>query len=59
LKNWNLFRDLFAQKEGLSQHLSNFSSVRNSVKHNREINEVESKLGEASIIWLARTLGIS
>jgi CheY-like chemotaxis protein len=59
LKNWNLFSELFAHKEGLSQHFNNFSSVRNSVKHNREMNEVESKLGEASIIWFSRTLGIS
>ena len=59
LKNWNLFQDLFLQKEGLSQHFKNFSNIRNSVKHNRSMNEVEVKLGEASIIWLARTLEIS
>lgn len=59
LKNWNLFQELFAHKEGLSEHFKNFSSARNSVKHNREMNEVEAKLGEASIIWFSRTLGIS
>lgn len=59
MKNWNLFQNIFINKEFLNHHFAYFSNVRNSVKHNRSMNDAETKLGEASIIWFSRALEIS
>jgi DNA-binding response OmpR family regulator len=56
--NWDLFQNFFLNKEYMSQHFQILNSARNSVKHNRSMDDVEIKLAEASIMWFYRSLGI-
>jgi predicted transport protein len=56
LKNWNLFEDIFGSKEQLDKHFKNFKEYRNSIKHARQMTNVEKKEGEASIEWIMQSV---
>lgn len=56
LKNWNSFEDVFGSKEQLDKHFKNFKEYRNSIKHARQMTNVEKKEGEASIEWIMQSV---
>jgi hypothetical protein len=56
LKNWSYFEEFFGRKSELQRHMSAYSKLRNSVKHNRESSDIEQQLGKAAMTWLDRIL---
>ncbi len=58
LKNWNSFADIFVSKAETEKHFANFNTYRNAIKHNRPMNNIERKQGEASMEWLVEVLKI-
>ena len=52
LSNWELFGKFFGSKGQVEQHFRAFKNYRNAIKHNRDLNEVDKRNGEASILWL-------
>lgn len=56
LKNWPLFEDTFGSKDQLEKHFKNLKDYRNSVRHAREMTNVQKKEGEASVEWLWQIL---
>lgn len=52
LKNWNLFEETFGSKSEVEKHFLNLKEYRNALKHNRVMNNVEKKQGEASFEWI-------
>lgn len=54
--NWADFEPVFRNKAELERHLGAFRRYRNSVMHNREIDEVARMNGEAAILWLRRAI---
>lgn len=52
LKNWGGFEELFKMKDELQRHISAYRTIRNCVQHNRIPTEIETKNGEAAILWL-------
>lgn len=49
--NWALFVGIFQSRSELNKHFLAIKNYRNSIKHNREMNEVEKKNGEAAVLW--------
>ncbi len=58
LKNWNLFEEVFGSKEELDTHFKSLKSLRNPVKHVRDIDEVDKAKGKAGLLWLEKCLRI-
>ncbi len=56
LTNWELFGRYFGSKGQVEQHFRAFKNYRNSIKHNRDLNEVDKRNGEAAILWLENIL---
>jgi len=54
--NWNLFADTFKSKSEVEKKFVNFKEYRNIVKHNREMESVVKKEGEAAIEWFDKLL---
>lgn len=55
-KNWSLFEDILGSKEQVDKHFKNLKEFRNSIKHNRKLNDLETAEGKISIEWLTRAL---
>lgn len=53
---WPKFQDKFANKETLFAKFGQLAELRNSIAHNRTVDEVTRKEGEASIIWFRQVL---
>ena len=49
--NWILFASVFQSRGELTKHFLALKNYRNSIKHNREMNVVEKKNGEAAVLW--------
>lgn len=49
--NWTLFSDVFQSRGELEKHFLALKNYRNSIKHNRDMNAVEQKNGEAAVLW--------
>jgi hypothetical protein len=49
--NWNMFQDVFKSKEILSSRFIQLSTLRNSIRHSREVTNIEKLDGEAAIAW--------
>jgi hypothetical protein len=56
LKNWQLFEETFKSKFEVEKRLIAFKDFRNAVKHNREIDTVLQRDGEAALEWLSQAL---
>jgi hypothetical protein len=56
LSNWQVFGQYFGSKSEVEQHFRAFKNYRNPIKHGRDLNEVDKKTGEASVLWLENIL---
>jgi hypothetical protein len=56
LSNWEVFGKYFISKGEAEQHFRAFKNYRNSIKHNRDLNEVDKRNGEAAVLWLENVL---
>jgi len=48
---------MFANKETLFAKFGQLTELRNSIAHNRTVDEVTRKEGEAAVIWFRQVLG--
>ncbi len=53
---WPKFQDRFANKETLFAKFGQLTELRNSIAHNRKVDEVTMKEGEAALIWFQQVL---
>jgi hypothetical protein len=56
LSNWQIFGRLFGSKGEVEQHFRAFKNYRNPLKHGRDLNEIDRRNGEASVLWLENIL---
>lgn len=56
LSNWQVFGQHFGSKNEVEQHFRAFKNYRNPIKHSRDLNEVDKKTGEASVLWFENIL---
>ncbi|MGI8588080.1 MAG: GmrSD restriction endonuclease domain-containing protein [Chloroflexia bacterium] len=56
LKNWQLFADLFGQKQRFEQHMTAVADARNALKHGRDFHSYERAIAEGGLIWLENCL---
>jgi len=56
LSNWELFESYFGSKNEVEKHFLALKNYRNPIKHGRDLNEVDKKNGEASVLWLESVL---
>jgi len=59
LKNWQYFEDIFRSKFETEKRFIAFKDFRNAVKHNREIDKVLQRDGEAALEWFSQVLGFA
>jgi hypothetical protein len=55
-KNWDIFGEKFKSKYELEKKFLNLKEFRNAVKHNREIDPIVRKEGEAAVEWFDRVI---
>ncbi len=56
LKNWEYFEDIFRSKFEIEKRFIALKDFRNAVKHNRDINLILQKDGEAALEWFSQLL---
>ncbi len=56
VSNWTYFSDTFGSKPELERHFSALKEYRNCIKHNRKLDEINKRNGEAAILWLERVI---
>ncbi len=56
LKNWQYFEEIFRSKFEVEKRFIAFKDFRNAVKHNREIDSVLQRDGEAALEWFSQSL---
>lgn len=56
--HWEHFESLFNNKENLKKHFVQLSSLRNCIRHSREITPLVRAEGEASILFFSMALGL-
>jgi len=54
--NWPHFASTFHRKDDYERHMRAFGDFRNSIMHNRSMNELAQKTGELAITWLEAVL---
>ncbi|MBU2504036.1 MAG: DUF262 domain-containing protein [Nanoarchaeota archaeon] len=54
--NWSSFSGTFQSRGELEKHFLALKNYRNAVKHNREMNQVEKRNGEAAVLWFNSVL---
>lgn len=54
--NWVLFAPIFQSRGELTKHFLALKNYRNSIKHNRDMNAVEKRNGEAAVLWFGAIL---
>jgi hypothetical protein len=54
--NWHKFEQVFQNKSQLQNRFNQLSTLRNCIRHSREISSIERLDGEASIKWFYQTL---
>jgi hypothetical protein len=55
-KTWQYFSGYFGSLAEVEKHFLNLKEYRNSLMHNRPMNTVERKQGEASAEWLSKVV---
>jgi hypothetical protein len=58
-KNWVWFEDLFGSREDLKSHSLALKNYRNPLSHVRDMDQIDQKRGEASVLWFRKTLAAS
>lgn len=58
-KNWEYFSGYFRSLGEVERHFLNLKDYRNSLMHNRPMNTVERKQGEASAEWVSKIISPS
>jgi len=58
-KNWIWFADLFGSREDLKSHSLALKNYRNPLSHVRDMDPIDQKRGEASVLWFRKTLAAS
>lgn len=53
LSNWISFSEIFQSKGELEKHFLALKNYRNCIKHNRDMNDVDKKNGEAAVLWFS------
>lgn len=56
LKNWQMFQDIFRSKFEIEKRFIAYKDFRNAVKHNRDIDLVLQRDGEAALEWFSQIL---
>ncbi|OGG49373.1 hypothetical protein A2704_04325 [Candidatus Kaiserbacteria bacterium RIFCSPHIGHO2_01_FULL_54_36b] len=54
--NWSLFAGIFKSKGELQKYFLDLKNYRNALKHNRDMNAVEKRNGEAAVLWFESML---
>ncbi len=54
--NWHLFEGVFGSKPQLENRFNQLSTLRNCIRHSRDISSIEKLDGEASIAWFKQIL---
>jgi hypothetical protein len=54
--NWELFEPQFHSRGEIERHFLALKNYRNSIKHNRDMNPVEKRMGEAAVLWFEGVL---
>jgi hypothetical protein len=54
--NWELFEPVFQNRAETDRHFLALKNYRNSIKHNREMNPIERRIGEAAALWFESVL---
>jgi len=49
--NWELFEPLFHSRGEIERHFLALKNYRNGIKHNRDLNPIEKRIGEAAVLW--------
>lgn len=55
-QNWQIFENVFRNKEQLQNRFNQLSTLRNCIRHSREVSAIEKLDGEASIAWFKSIL---
>jgi hypothetical protein len=56
LSNWQFFNKYFGSKGEVEQHFRALKNYRNPIKHGRDLNEIDKRNGEASVLWFENIL---
>ena len=57
VRKWSWVIDkYFGSKGEVEQHFRAFKNYRNPLKHGRDLNEIDKRNGEASVLWLENIL---
>lgn len=54
--NWVHFENIFGNKEQLQSRFNQLSTLRNNIRHSREVSVIEKLDGEAAIEWFKQIL---
>lgn len=54
--NWTIFEETFRNKEQLQNRFNQLSTLRNCIRHSREVSAVEKLDGEAAIAWFDKII---
>ena len=54
--NWSNFEVIFENKEQLQSRFNQLSTLRNAIRHTREVSYIEKLDGEAAIAWFTEIL---
>lgn len=55
-KNWSQFSEIFGDDSKLQRYLTDYTTLRNAMKHNRECSDLEIESGRTAMKWLERVL---
>lgn len=55
-KTWNMFSNVFGNKETTANKFDQLGELRNSIRHSRSVNKITEKEGEAAILWFDKIL---
>jgi hypothetical protein len=56
--HWLLFESKFGSKEKLNTEFNDMASLRNALRHSRDVDKITRMKGEASILWFEQQLKI-
>jgi len=54
MTNWSIFKEVFSSRGELERHFSSLNNYRNTIKHNRALDVIDKKTGEAALLWFER-----
>ncbi|MDG6219516.1 MAG: hypothetical protein QCI00_08760, partial [Candidatus Thermoplasmatota archaeon] len=53
---WSIFEDIFRSSSDLKTNFEYVSAVRNELKHNRKLSELEQKKADYALTWFESIL---